>query len=339
MNSRGKVSVIILTYNSISKLGKFFDRVLESVLKQDYPDYEVFVVDNGSADGTPRYVEKVYGKYYANLRVVRLGKNYGWSGGNNRGALLARDSRYLLFMNDDVILLESSLIHKLVSAISKQERLAAVQPLIINRDGTLNCGLDLGLSGLPKMIQYPRGYPLSPAFYVSGAALLTRTEIFFKIGMFDKDLFLYHDDADYSWRLRLVGYEVACIVDAKAYHLGSATLGVESPQYYYYLMRNNIWVIAKNSSIPWLFIRLLLMLLETQISFVGHMLLKRRDAERTLAILRGLIDGFCYLKTSFSKRFRDKIINDEKLNKSMNPLVDVDLILPKTLRKALGFKW
>jgi len=88
----------------------------------------------------------------------------------------------------------------------------------VNRDGSLNFGLNVGLSSLAGMVEYPRGRLLSEVFYVNRTALLTRSSTFFDVGMFDSSLFLYRDDADYSWRLRLSGYKVAYVTNAKAYH-------------------------------------------------------------------------------------------------------------------------
>jgi len=187
---QGKVAIIVLTYNTLPKLERsFFDRAVQSIFDQSYPNVEVIFVDNGSSDGTPDYLETI-AKGKRNCKVLKLKKNYGWSGGNNRGAVLARDSEYLFFMNDDVILLDKNLIGKLVEAMARHPDLGAIQPLIINKDGSLSYGFDLGFSGLPGAVTKPRNRPLSEAFFVGGAALLTRSNLFFNVGMFDEDLFL-----------------------------------------------------------------------------------------------------------------------------------------------------
>jgi len=337
--SQDKVAIIVLTYNSLSKLGDFFDRVLQSVFAQSYPSLEVIFVDNDSSDGTPDYLERLAtGK--ENCRVLKLRKNYGWSGGNNRGALLAKDAKYLFFMNDDVVL-ERDCIYKLVNVMLKYPYLGAVQPLIVNRDGSINCGADLGFSGFCRMLQRPQSRPVSEVFYVSGAALLTRSDIFFRAGMFDEDLFLYRDDVDYSWRLRLMGYKCACVVDAKAYHWGSATLG-GSPYISYFIMRNNIWVIAKNSSLRWFLLRLFLMLIEALISFFRSVLLKKKDVKRAIIILRGILEGLVNLRIALSKRanvMKSRKVKEKEINKLMNIIIDLDLIFPKRLRRAFGLRW
>jgi GT2 family glycosyltransferase len=55
--------------------------------------------------------------------------------------------------------------------------------------------------------------PVQPS-YVLGAALFTCTKLFFELGMFDEDLFLYHGDVDYCLRLWLAGYKSAVVFDA-----------------------------------------------------------------------------------------------------------------------------
>ena len=339
--SQDKVAVIVLTYNSLSKLGKgFLDRVVKSIFAQTYSNIEVIFVDNGSSDGTPDYLETI-ARSRKNCRVLRLRRNYGWSGGNNREAILAKDTMYLFFMNDDVVLIDRDCIRKLVDTMSKHRDLGATQPLIINKDGSLNCGADLGFSGFPKILKQPRSYPVSEAFYVSGAALLTRSDVFFRVGMFDEDLFLYRDDTDYSWRVRLLGYKCACIVDTKAYHWGSATLGFGNPRFFYFFMRNNIWVIAKNSSLAWVLPRLFLMMIKVLIGYLGNVLLKEKEGKSALFMLRGILEALTNLRIAFSKRaniMKFRKVKEKYINRLMSTLIDIDLIFPRKLRRALKFR-
>jgi len=139
-----------------------------------------------------------------------------------------------------------------------------------------------------------------------------------------------------------MGYKAACVINAKAYHWGSVSLGSESPQYLYFLTRNNLWIIAKNSSLMWILPRTLLMLIEVIVSFLGHMLLKKRDVKKASIILRTLMDGFRNLRIPISKRVnvaKIRRVKEVEINRVMNILVDVDLILPRTLRRAIGLRW
>jgi len=138
------------------------------------------VVDNNSIDDTIQHVKKLINnaQWTFPFIILKLNKNYGWGGGNNRGALLCKDSDYILFMNDDVIL-ERDCIRKLIEVINKNRELAAVQPLIISRDRTTLCGADVSLSGFPQAVTFIKGTPFFKAFYVSGAALFTLVSSFF----------------------------------------------------------------------------------------------------------------------------------------------------------------
>ncbi|MGC9107242.1 MAG: glycosyltransferase family 2 protein [Infirmifilum sp.] len=334
----GSVSVVLLAYNSVSKLGtRFIGRVVESVLTQTYPWLDLIVVDNGSSDSTYEVFRDVC-IAYDNCHVLRLPRNYGYTGGNNRGAIFAmsRRPKYLFFVNDDVILLGGNVIEILVEALEANESLGAVQPLIINRDRTVNCGFKVGLSSIPEMSSSGESI-----FFVSGAALMTRAELFRGAGMFDENFFLYVDDVDYLWRLRLLGYGVKCVKEAKVYHVGSATFGAESPRFYYFFTRNHLWTIFKNSSLKWLFLRLTLFSLEILVSYIlGNLLNRRLDDVK--AIIRGFIDGMGGFQTLASRRVevqRMRRVNEINVNEAMDYYIDVGLFFPKRVRRRLGIPW
>jgi len=333
---RPKVSVIVLTYNTLTKLGeKFIKLMIKSILNQDYPDLMLIIIDNCSQDNTLKYIKKLLNDGSIEFHIIKLARNYGYAGGNNRGAIYSifRKAEYLFFMNDDIILLDNDIIKTLVKKMNEDKKLGAVQPLIINRDETLNCGFKCGFSSIPKMSKDGE-----KIFYVSGAALLTRARTFLEIGMFDSDFFLYHDDVDYSWRLWLSGYRIECVKDVKAYHIGSATLGVENPRFYYFMLRNAVWTIAKNSSISMLIPRLALLFSESFISYVLNHAFIKRDPRLVKADIQGLVEGIKNLSTAFSKRIfiqKNRKVSERLINKIMDPRVDVELLFPKTLRRIL----
>jgi hypothetical protein len=320
-----KVSVILLTYNSKSKLSHFFDNSLKSILLNNYPSLHLIVVDNGSRDDTVSYVKKRLKKFARVIpfEILMLNKNYGWGRGNNKGAILAKDSDFLFFLNDDVIL-EKGCIFKLVTIMNKNVRLGAVQPLMINEDGTAFCGAEISLTGLPRAIASPRGRVFE-CFYASGAALLTRTKYFFEVGMFDEDLFLYRDDVDYCWRLRLARYKVVCLSTAKARHYVGATLGKDNPLFEYYFFRNNIWLLIKNCNAKYIPFRLFLFLIETLMIIVISLLSK--DYLKTTYITRGFLDGMKGLSIAINNRKGVKRINENELNKMFKPTIDVGLFI------------
>jgi glycosyltransferase involved in cell wall biosynthesis len=97
--------------------------------------------------------------------------------------------------------LSAALGGRLVARMERDGRLGAIQPVVVNRGGTLNLGGAVGLSGLPKL----RTSPSIRLSHLSGAALMVRASAFFGAGMFDESLFLYHDDVEFCWRLPASG--------------------------------------------------------------------------------------------------------------------------------------
>ena len=72
-----KVLVLILSYNGKELL----EDSVGTYLANDYPNFEVVVIDNGSSDGTKDYVES----QFPEANVIRLEQNRGYSGGFNFG--------------------------------------------------------------------------------------------------------------------------------------------------------------------------------------------------------------------------------------------------------------
>ena len=64
------VSVIILNYNGLKNLHEILEKCIESVLKTDYPNFEVLFVDNASTDGSVEFIEKKFG-WNKRLRIIQ----------------------------------------------------------------------------------------------------------------------------------------------------------------------------------------------------------------------------------------------------------------------------
>jgi GT2 family glycosyltransferase len=296
-DSRPKIGIIILAYNTISKLSiEFVRKSLNSIKMQDNVNYNVVIVDNCSQDGTPRIYETLIKEFRIPGIVVKLKRNYGWAGGNNRGAIYCKDTDYLLFLNDDALLLHENVLARFVEYFERHEDVGVAQPIIVSSDGSFSYGFRLGFGGYMEIL----GKPTQPS-YVSGAALFTRTKLFFEVGMFDEDLFLYHDDVDYCLRLWLAGYKSAIVPSAYVFHLGGTTISYA--QSWYYVVRNNFLVMGKISETKQLIIKLMLILIEFLISWLWYSTYRLKDANKTKAVIKGFIHGIMrYLPLGVKKR-------------------------------------
>ena len=148
------------------------------------------------------------------VKVVVNDRNSGLSITNNKGASFAIGD-YLFFFNNDTDAFPD-LIRKLVSAIEEDERYGLVYAVQLPYDSSLDedwykkrsvgfsaCGADI------------YGYPcpalsIDKIFYPD-AAIFIKKEVFFEIGSFDPDFFLYGEDVDISWRVHLLGYKIAYV--------------------------------------------------------------------------------------------------------------------------------
>jgi hypothetical protein len=252
-----KVSIIVLNYNGLN----FLKNCLSTIQKQTYPDIETIVVDNSSNDGSYEFMLK-----NNSVKLIRNSENYGYSKANNIGAKEASGD-FLLFLNNDTELFPD-MIEKLVLNYKDKSILAAAQIVMEHKDvdsvGFPGNGMDI--LGNP----YGKNNPNErKVFYADGAALFIKKDDFFKIGMFDEELFIFQEDVDLCWRSQLMGYHIRQCWDAKFYHYsGGVVLGGASKSKRYqtsYLRRylnerNVIRNVLKNYSFPLCIIVLFILL-------------------------------------------------------------------------------
>ncbi|MDP8234934.1 MAG: glycosyltransferase family 2 protein [Candidatus Erginobacter occultus] len=241
---RPLVSVVVLTCNGLSHL----EECLTSLIEQTWTEREIILVVNGSTDGTAEFVRQRFG---AAVRLIELGENIGYTGGNNAGLRAAR-GEYLAVLNDDTRT-DPRWLESMVDGLERRPDcgLAACKILsygepeiidnvghLIYRDGTFR-----GRGRLERdRGQYDReGEVLAP----SGCALLVRKSALEKAGLFDEDFFIYGDDADLSLRIRLAGWKAVYLPRAVVYHKYSATTGAYSPFKAFLVERNRIWLTVK----------------------------------------------------------------------------------------------
>ena len=97
------ISVVIPTYNK----EKSITRTVESILEQDYTDFEIIIVDDCSSDNTVQMIEKKYGE---RIKLIKLKKNFGANVARNKGVLEAKGD-YIAFMDSDDVWNKSKLSH------------------------------------------------------------------------------------------------------------------------------------------------------------------------------------------------------------------------------------
>lgn len=252
MKTDPKVGIIIVTYNSEG----YIQRCIKSVAQQKYQNYSLYIVDNNSTDTTRSLVQAGgVGKLLAQP------VNTGYAGGNNIGIHEAfADGCDVVFLLNPDAFVEAETITRLVESHEKAPSAGALQPLIllhpdhrkVNSSG--NCIQYLGFG-------FTRDYrkdvqnilPLTDAEhsipYASGAAVLYTKEALEKVGMLDETFFLYHEDLDLSWRMRMCGFDIRIVPEARAFHEYNFS---KSIQKFYFMERNRFLFLLKNFSIHYL---------------------------------------------------------------------------------------
>jgi len=241
-----RVALVIVTYDS----ERYLDECLGSVRGCDRNglSLDVFVVDNASRDGTADRLRRDFSE----VLLLEQQRNLGFAAGNNVGirAAAERGAQFVYLLNPDTIV-EHGFLREALAVATADPHLGGVQSLLLLADdrkrvntwgnavhflGFGYCGgLGAAASEAPKM-------PVEIAF-ASGAATLFRLDAVFAAGLFDDDLFLYQEDMDLSWRLRLSGWRLALAPRSVVYHKYAFN---KAKSKFFFLERNRLLVLAKN---------------------------------------------------------------------------------------------
>lgn len=231
-----KLTISIVTYNNKKTIAKVLDSIHKSAPNTD--DYRVFVVDNGSSDGTVELI----GEQYPWVSLIKSG-NVGFGAGHNKAlkeVLSAPGflSQYHLIMNPDVYF-EPGVPDTLMAFMDDRPAVGLVMPKILYPDGSTQhlCKLlptpldSIGRRFIPGFLRNMlfgrrfRRYEMLHRDYdktmevphLSGCFMMVRTKVFQDIGLFDERFFMYMEDVDLSRRI-LEKYKNLYYPEVAIYH-------------------------------------------------------------------------------------------------------------------------
>lgn len=237
------VSVIIVSWNGRSLL----DACLSALRKQTGSNCQIIVVDNGSSDGTTAFVRESF----RGVEVIALPKNMGFSRANNLGIRHAR-GEYVALLNNDAEPAPGWL-GELVAALEANPDVGSCASKMLLHDQPHladACGDFYSIEGIPGKIGHlesaDRYNESREVFGACAGAALYRRALLEKLGGFDEDFFIVHEDTDLSFRFRLHGYTCVYVPTAVVYHHLSASIGYQSDTAVYYAQRNMEFIFFKN---------------------------------------------------------------------------------------------
>lgn len=232
MQNYPKVAIVYLSFHC----EPYIDDVVSALKKMTYPKdkVEFVVVDNPHPEYglSMRYLTEqvlpLSGNELPHITLLPQESNFGFSGGNNAGIQWAIDNGfdYVYFHNNDGFV-AANFLEPIVEAMENDKTIGQIQSLLmlypdtelLNSSGNSFHYLGLGFCNNLRVkladLTLPKLYETS---YSSGAATLMRVDLLRQFGLWDADFFMYHEDIEYSFRLKMAGYKVMVSSDSIFYH-------------------------------------------------------------------------------------------------------------------------
>ena len=327
-NTQYETAVIIANLNG----KKILRNCLDTLRAQTYRGFKIYVVDNGSVDGSARMIQREYQE----VMLIKGKENAGFARANNIGIrqAFAENGEILRFvcpLNNDIEL-DQDYLQRLVEAAKKYQ--AADVPLgilaakllfagerrVINTVGTVvafdGSGMERGFKEKDEK-QYREPEEIFGS--CAAACLYTRKMLEAvsyenKAGeacYFDDDFFAYYEDLDLNYRSRLSGFKSFYVPGAVGYHLHSATGKSYSPFKSFHVHRNQYYVLIKNFPFPYLLqglffmpIRYFLLLLSVLIDKGPSAGLRRNTEEK--GVIAIVLSGWWDIITSLPSLMRKR---------------------------------
>jgi len=228
-----KVSIIIPMKDK-SKITKV---CLESLYnKTNYKNFEVIVVDNNSVEAETQEMLNYYKDKYENFKVLRLECEFNYSYLNNE-AVKQSTGKYILFLNNDIEVLDSEWLNEMVGYAS-QDHVGCVGIKLLYSDKKVqHAGVVLGYGGVAGHIFVPYdrndvglfGRLAMPYNYtaVTAACMLIEKNKFLETKGFDEKLKVALNDVDLCLQVLDKGYYNVCLSHIEMFHYESKSRGYE----------------------------------------------------------------------------------------------------------------
>lgn len=256
-----KIAIVYLSFHC----EPYVDDVISSLKKISYPKelLELVVVDNPHPEygSSMRYLEDVLLPHSAvdlpHVTLLPQQKNLGFSGGNNVGInwAAANGFEYIYLHNNDGFM-ASGCLEPLVNALSSDPSIGLAQSLVLlypetNLVNTAGNALNFLFVGYCNNFRKPLAGLQLPSIietgYASGAAVMLRTSLIREYGLWDEDFWMYHEDVEYTLRLKSVGYRPVVVRDSIFYHKYNFGRNKEK---FYYIERNRLGTMLLYLRIP-----------------------------------------------------------------------------------------
>jgi GT2 family glycosyltransferase len=244
-----RVAVILLNYKGVEETLA----CLQSLRGLNYPNFEVFIVDNHSGDGSwdrlemERQTLQELGQ--PGFTLLKSEANLGYSGGNNIAlrAALEQGMDYCWLLNNDTVIEPTTLTPLVAQAEETQGLVGSVLYYpdgSYQRIGTRINWLTGGVRGISEH-QLRSGMAIEN---LTGASLLIPRRVLQDIGLLDESYFLYFEDGEYTLRALRAGFSATVATESRVFHKEGASTGKNRPATQYYYHRNRLRMLSQYTS-------------------------------------------------------------------------------------------
>ncbi|MBT1702579.1 glycosyltransferase family 2 protein [Chryseosolibacter indicus] len=293
-STRPAVSIITINYNQLQHT---LD-LLASLEHVTYPNVEVIVVDNCSVQDPTAEIKRLYPK----VTVLRSETNLGFAGGNNLGIRSSKGD-YLLFLNNDTEV-DPGFLEPLVEMFEQHPNAGAASSKLIyyNSGNTIQYAGSTMLNpftGRNKVIgwmekdngQYDT---LRETALAHGCSMMVPRKVIEQVGLMPELFFLYYEEIDWCQSIKRAGFKIYFVPQSKVFHKESMSVGKKSTLKTYYMTRNRLLYMRRNSAGLHKTLALLFFMF---FSFPKNLItyLKQRETDHIKAFWRGCVWNLTHL--------------------------------------------
>lgn len=289
------VTIVTINYNQVLVTCA----LLDSLRKLTYPNVEVIVVDNHSAEDPRPWIREKYPE----VKLLVSEENLGFAGGNNLG-IRASSGKYILFLNNDTEV-DPGFLEPLVALFETNPMagIASCKILYFNSGDTIQYAGSTRIdpfTGRSKRIGYlekDRGQhnQLRETDLAHGAAMMVPRRVIDQVGMMPEFFFLYYEEVDWCESIKKAGYRIYFVPGSRVYHKESMSIGKGSTLKTYYMTRNRVLYMRRNTAgwakVAWIIYFVLFTLPKNTLVFT-----LRRELEHVAAFWKGLFWNMTHLE-------------------------------------------
>ncbi|MCX7981278.1 MAG: glycosyltransferase family 2 protein [Syntrophales bacterium] len=238
------ISFIVVNWNTRDLLRLCLASIYSTV---EGIEYEVFVVDNGSSDGSVEMVKREFPL----VRLIENKQNKGFAAANNQ-ALCLMKGRYAFLLNSDACLTKGA-VKELFQFMERHKEAAMCCGQLLNEDGTKQ----RSFASFPNLLTlltneslleffFPKKFPGKRRNYTHpievdsciGAAMLVRKKAIDEVGKLDERYFFFFEETDWAYAMRKAGWKIYFLPSALVYHFQGQSIGERlTPRLEYYRSR------------------------------------------------------------------------------------------------------